>query len=354
MPERILILQTAFLGDLILTLPLLDAVHRRWPKASIDVIVRASYANVLDGHAAVRSVIPYDKHASERGIGAMRSMVGRLRERRYDLAFVPHRSFRSGLLVWLTGIKRRVGYRRVTGSIFYTDRVPRDMTQHESARVLALLNPLDSEYVARQDSRPHLPVDRMDTLDEVDDWMDEVGLPRDRRLVVLAPGSVWATKRWPEEHWAGLLRLLREDRSLAVVLVGGPEDRDLCVRVKDAGGSEAYVAAGRLSVLGSAALISRAEVLVTGDTAPLHLAQGVRTPTVAIFGPTVPEFGFGPTGENDRILGTDLPCRPCAIHGSRECPLGHHHCMRWLREGMVHKTVRELLDAPDADDPSSR
>jgi heptosyltransferase II len=152
-------------------------------------------------------------------------------------------------------------------------------------------------------------------------------------FVALAPGSIWGTKRWP--GYAGLAGLLQGP----VVIVGGPEDRALAERVA-AGRPSAHVAAGELSLRASAALLSMARVLVTNDSAPLHLASAVGARVVAIFGPTVPAFGFGPRGESDRIVEHPaMPCRPCSSHGPQVCPLGHHRCMRDLEVGRVLEAV---------------
>lgn len=341
--RRILIIQTAFLGDLVLTLPLIDASGRVWPDAAIDVLARAPYASFLALHPRVQRVIPFDKRGADRGLSALFAGARRLRARDYQLALIPHRSLRSALLAALAGIPRRVGFSRTAGSPLHTDRVPRRLDVHESARNLALLEPFRSQEDGAPETRPRFEIRATPAADEFARWRDSVGLPDGRRMIALAPGSVWETKRWPEAHWAELLARINTDRSLLAVFVGGPEDRELCLRARDASGAEAFIAAGELSVGGSAALIDAAGLLITGDTAPLHLAQMVDTPTLAIFGPTVPEFGFAPTGENDRVIGLDLPCRPCAIHGGSECPLGHHHCMRRLSADYAWNAAARML-----------
>jgi heptosyltransferase-2 len=161
-------------------------------------------------------------------------------------------------------------------------------------------------------------------------------------FVALAPGSIWGSKQWP--YFPALAQAVAQ-HGAAVVAVGSRDEAPLGDAVaqaaRQAGGTGAS-ACGRLSLRESAALIGKAAVLVTNDSAPLHLAQAVGTPTVALFGPTVPAFGFGPRGERDAALGVDdLPCRPCHPHGPRACPLGHHRCMRELR-------VEQVLDALEA------
>jgi heptosyltransferase-2 len=174
-----------------------------------------------------------------------------------------------------------------------------------------------------------------------DAWLASHGVGSD--FIALAPGSVWATKRWP--YYAELAAGL--DRTS--VIVGGADDAELAQVIVDGAGGRAVSAAGALSLRGSAALIQRASVLVTNDSAPLHLATAVGTPVVALFGPTVPEFGFGPRHPGDIVLGHDqLPCRPCSKHGPPACPLGHHRCMRDLSVTAVAAAVGRIIGAEES------
>ena len=160
-------------------------------------------------------------------------------------------------------------------------------------------------------------------------------------FVTLAPGSIWGSKRWPYyEELAGRLA-----PRCAVVVVGGPEDSALgeaIVKAVRRSGGRAVDACGRLTLRQAAVLIRRAMLLVTNDSAPLHLASAMGTPVVALFGPTIPEFGFGPIAADDATLGvTGLVCRPCSDHGPPACPLGHHRCMKDLRVATVLATIEE-------------
>jgi heptosyltransferase-2 len=165
-------------------------------------------------------------------------------------------------------------------------------------------------------------------------------------MIAVAPGSVWNTKRWPVESYRQLCRMLIAD-GLSVVLIGGQEDVELCNRVSEGMEKERLLScAGRLTLLQSADMIRRCNVAVSNDSAPMHLAVGVGTPVVAIFGATVPAFGFAPTGPRDRVMGIDgLSCRPCGIHGGDVCPVGSFACMNGISAGEVHRAVRSILDA---------
>ena len=172
----------------------------------------------------------------------------------------------------------------------------------------------------------------------VDDVLGDAA--HDEHLIALAPGSVWATKRWP--FFPELARELTKRGR--VVVLGTDADRSLATAIKEATNDAAIDATGRLSLLASAELIGRAKLLVSNDSAPLHLASAMNTPTLAIFGPTVPEFGFGPLAERAVVAGkTDLACRPCDRHGPQKCPLGHWRCMREITPSAVSSLANELL-----------
>jgi heptosyltransferase-2 len=165
-----------------------------------------------------------------------------------------------------------------------------------------------------------------------------IGRDAGEAVIAMAPGSVWATKRWP--GYAELARRLGDAR---IVVVGSKDDHALAAEIVSASNGRAIDATGRLSLLASAELIGRAAVLVTNDSAPLHLASAMQTPTVAVFGPTVPEFGFGPLAEHSVVVGkSDLACRPCDRHGPRKCPLGHWRCMREITADTVATIAADL------------
>jgi heptosyltransferase-2 len=185
----------------------------------------------------------------------------------------------------------------------------------------------------------------------VDALLSAAGVdPSAHELIVLAPGSVWATKRWPSyDTLATLLQSVH--RNARVVVIGSAADKslaeDINAALRAAGGHGAIDATGRLSLLASAALMRRALVVVTNDSAPLHLASAMNTPTVAIFGPTVPAFGFGPLADRRLVVQHEtLPCRPCDAHGPRECPLGHWRCMRQVEPERVARLAVDLLSTP--------
>ncbi len=314
-----LVIQTAFLGDVILTTGLLEFLAGRF--GPVDVVTTSAAAALLETHPAVRHTFGYAKRGADGGAAGLIRLARSLRAVQYDRAYLPHRSFRTAMLARLAGIPERVGFAGGSGSWSYTRRIPRPAAGHEAGRILALAEPPPGTRAAvslgliAEDWR------------QASDWLAARGIPPG--FVALAPGSIWGTKRWP--YYAELAAALEGP----IVILGGPEDRPLAESVA-AGRKSAHVAAGDLSLRVSAALLAQAGVLVTNDSAPLHLATAVGTRVVAVFGPTVPAFGFGPRGDADRIVEhPSMPCRPCSSHGPMACPLGHHLCMREISVGRV-------------------
>lgn len=322
--SRALVIQTAWLGDAVLTTPLIAAAAAR--HGTVDVLTTPDAAPLFATLPEVVSVITYDKRGAQRGIRHLLRLTFALRARRYAAAYLPHRSVRTAVVARLAGIPRRIGFGNAPAPAraLYTERVPFP-DAHESARLAALAGggPTDLRVVLT-------PADGAAAQRVLD--AEGVRAP----FVALAPGSARPTKRWP--HYAELAARLAADGRSTVVL-GAPEDAGH-VRA----GRRIANLAGRLPIRTSAAVVARADVAVANDSAVMHIAQAVGTPVVAVFGPTAPSLGFAPRGPRDRVVEhAGLDCRPCSTHGDTRCPLGHHRCLRDLPVARVLAAVRETL-----------
>lgn len=329
-----LVIQTAFLGDVVLTTPLLSALAAQ--HGHVDVVTTPIAAPLLETHPAVRRVIPYDKRRADRGWTGLGRLARRLRSERYDRAYLPHRSLRTAALALLARIPARIGF---SGgwSFLYTEARPKPQNGHESDRLLALADGPPGAYP------PQLRPTPEDERAAIEIW-DEVAQHPRGPFIALAPGSIWGSKRWP--YYPELAHRLA-GRGTALAVVGGADDASLGSEIVAAagaaGGPVAINTCGIFTLRQSAALIGQAALLVTNDSAPLHLATAMGTPIVALFGPTVTGFGFGPIRPGDVALGVDgLQCRPCSSHGPLRCPLGHHRCMRDLTVEAVIAAIEEL------------
>lgn len=329
-------MQTSFLGDVVLTTALIRELATRGP---VDVVVRAEAAALLAHDPDVRRVVAYDKRGADRGVGGLWRLGRRLRKvGPYAAAYMAQGSPRSAVLALLAGCRERVGFDTSRNArALYTRVVRYRADRHHAERLWALARP--DEVPNADEVRPRLYPGAAER-EAVDVVLAPLG---GAPFVALAPGSVWATKRWPFYTELGA-ELAGE---VAMVVVGGAGDGALAAAIV-AGCPEGRVvdATGRLSLLASAELIERAALLVTNDSAPQHLASAMGTATLAIFGPTVPAFGFGPLAPGSVPAGVDdLACRPCDRHGPRVCPLGHWRCMREQTPDAVAARVRAMLAA---------
>ena len=284
-------------------------------------------------------MIPYDKRGADRGFAGLRRVASVARaESRDATAYLAQGSWRSATLALLAGFKHRVGFDTSSGKWLYTRRITHRPEQHHAERLLRLAVG-DGGVVDAARLTPVLFPSAEDT-DAVSRLLAATGASR-APLIALAPGSVWATKRWP--GFPALASALAGRGR--IVVIGGPGDRELAAGIRSAV-PDAIDTTGQLSLLASAELIRRSAVLVTNDSLPQHLASAMGTRTVTIYGPTIPGFGFGPLSAHSGTVGhAFLDCRPCHPHGPAECPLGHHRCMRDLATAEVLSRTLTVLAA---------
>ncbi|MEW6510586.1 MAG: lipopolysaccharide heptosyltransferase II [Bacteroidota bacterium] len=344
--RKLVVFHTAFIGDIVLTIPLLQYLREAFPGAEILAVTTPAAAGLLRGHPAVSRVIEFDKRGVARGMRGVLSIAHVLRGERIDVAVIPHRSLRSGVVCWLARIPVRIGFDTSSGRVLLTHKVQYQKKAHEIDRNLSLTRPLGHQP-ARILPRLYPSAEDARVVDELLRHYENVASAGGReQMIAIAPGSVWETKRWPEERFAELARCFAAD-GWTIVLIGGEADVPLCGRIASTAGTQFIDASGRLTLLQSAELIRRCAVLVSNDSAPMHLAVGVDTPVVAIFGATIPGFGFAPAGPRDRVVETPgLDCRPCSIHGGTRCPIRTFVCMRNISAEQLMTEVRALVRAP--------
>ena len=330
-----LVVQTSFLGDVILTTPLLAELSLRGP---VDVLTTPAGCTVLANNPSVRNILIFDKKSSGRLIKTWK-VVNALRDAPADMrpttAYMAQGSMRSAAIAAFAGVPERIGFDTSPGKPFYTRALPFPADKHHAERLLLLAGVSNPD---KAQVRPRLyPGDA--ELTAVDGILNGLTSP----FVVLAPGSAWGTKRWP--YYPELARLIAPN--FPIVVIGGEAEGTLAGAIQISAPGKTVDATGELSVLGSAELIGRAAAIVSNDSAPLHLASAMNTPTVALFGPTVPEFGFGPLADPSKTMGVEhLECRPCDRHGPQRCPLGHWRCMRELSAEHVYEILQTLIVSP--------
>lgn len=331
---RVLFIQPAFLGDAILATAMLEAWHARYPTSRVDVLVRRGNEGLFEGHPFVGRVWVWDKSRGHKFRDWWRILNG-IRSQRYDTIVNAHRFLSSGAWTGLGGAPMRVGFAANPFSWSFQRRhVHRtDSGEHEVERNHALI----SEWVGEVPGAPRL-YPRDEDRQWAADWIPE-------GAILLAPASQWHTKQWPVEAWQNLLQILHvQHPDWPVGLMGGKGDRELLEGLASSTGHPLVRIAAGAQLLQIAAAMERAALVVSNDSAPMHFASAMQTPTVALYLSTVPGFGFGPRAPRSLILepGPELSCRPCGLHGHRTCPLGHFSCSRAVGPDAVLRAIEAI------------
>ncbi len=317
--DRILVIQTAFLGDVILASPVWDNLHAAYPHAQIDVVVKNGNESLLIAHPFLHQVFVFDKSQKVKNLW---NLGKTLRSQKYDLVINLQRFASSGILTVLARGKETRGFEKNPLSLFFSKRFKHEMKPnwHEVDRNLSLI----SDLVPTPIRRPQLFPSKED--------LNSIQIYQEVPYYCLAPTSVWFTKQAPQEIWLALIEKLSQTKE-QIFLLGAPSDRAyLDEIVKNTRSAQVSNLAGQLSLLQSAALMAGAEQNYVNDSGPLHLASATNAPVSAFFCSTVPEFGFGPLSENATIIEVkDLDCRPCGLHGHTACPKGHFKCGKDLK-----------------------
>jgi heptosyltransferase-2 len=331
----VLVVRFSAIGDILLITPLLRAIRARHPGARIAVLTKVSYVPLLSHNPHLSEVL---------GMGPRESVLAiaqRIRSVRYSHLLDLHGNLRSLALRRLApGPWRSYDKRTIERALLITTKRDRYGAYLAVAeRYFEAAKDLDVEpdggppdfYISEEaDCRA---AERLMALE----------LGRERPIVAIAPGAAHATKRWPIEHWVDLVGRITSTGA-DVAILGGPDDVEAAAAItRTAGGDHVASLAGALGLQETGAVIRRSEALISGDTGVMHMATGVGTPVVALFGPTVRQFGFFPYRSPASVVELKLPCRPCSAHGTRRCPLGHHHCMRQIVPDLVFPALAEAL-----------
>lgn len=318
-PKKILIIQTAFIGDVILATSFIEQVKKTFPEEkSIDFLLRGGNEGLLEHNPHIRKIYVWDKKNSK--TLSLFRIIKDVRKEKYDIIFNIQRFFSTGLICLLSGARFKVGFDKNPLSFTYHRKIKHmipdfsnGMLYHEVDRNAKLLMPFTKTLLERE--RPNL------YLDAVEETTDK------NNYVVIAPASVWPTKKWARHKWTELSKRLIK-QGLNVFIIGGPDDFDYCDKiVQNINSDKIQNLCGKVSLIQSALLMRNAKRVIVNDSAPLHLASAMNAPTTAIFCSTIPEFGYGPLAEDSVVIDAgEMSCRPCGVHGKSSCPLKHFNC----------------------------
>lgn len=325
--QNILVIQTAFTGDAILGTSLLETLHAQFPQARISYLIRKGNESLFTAHPFLHEVLVWNK--SEGKLKNLWKMARTLRKNKYDLVLNLQRFASSGFMAAYSGAKDIRGFDKNPFSFLFYKKIPHSLEdgRHEIDRNFDLVRDLATTL-----RKPRL----YPTAQQYQH------VKRSKPYICIAPASVWHTKQWPADHFSALIRLLADE--IDIVLTGGKGDTALCDDIIRQAGKPAENAAGRYTMLESAALIAEAEVTVSNDSAPVHMASAMNAPVIEIYCSTIPKFGFYPLSDNMRVVETaeNLSCRPCGLHGKKACPLGHFKCGTEILPHYVAQAVRDF------------
>jgi heptosyltransferase-2 len=333
---RILILQTSYLGDTILSTPVIAGVHRLYPEAELWMMTTPAGTGLVERDPLLKGVLSFDKRKQARGIkGILRTGLS-LRRMAFDRVYALQRSYRTALTLLVSGIPHRTGFENAKLPFIFHTRRPRRPSEHDVLRNLSVLTgeaPLESF-----ETRLRLYPPPMENLSA------ETGrlLMQDRPIALLVPGSAWPTKMWHWEHYRTVASHFLAEGYL-VALLGGPEDREVNRRV--AHQMDVIDLAGHTTIAEAMAIVQRSRITICNDSMALHMASAFGTPCVAVFCATCPSFGFGPWQNPNAVVveKKELPCKPCARHGGKSCPTGTRACMEeLLPEEVIAATQRVI------------
>jgi heptosyltransferase-2 len=330
--KTFLIIQTAFIGDVVLATALVEKLRFHYPDANIDFMVRKGNEGLLAGHPHVREVLVWDKKGGK--YRSLFRLLKQIRANKYDHVVNVQRFAATGILTALSAALETVGFDKNPFSSFFTKSVPHlistvEKPLHEVDRNQALIEHLTDQYAAK----PALYPSGRD--------FDKVASYKVAPYVCIAPASVWFTKQYPKDKWISLIDGI--DPKLNVFLLGAPGDSTLAEEIRTGCASSARITnlCGKLSLLQSAALQKDALRNLVNDSAPMHFASAMNAPVTAIYCSTIPAFGYGPLSDNCAIVETlePLSCKPCGLHGHASCPEGHFKCAYTIRDGQILGTI---------------
>lgn len=337
---KILILQTAFIGDVILATSLVDLTKKNFPNAQIDFLLRKGNEGLLKGHPNIGKVWIWDKNKGK--YFNLVSLAIQARAEKYDVVLNIQRFTSSGIFMALCGAKKRIGFDKNPLSFLFSHKVQHKIPHkingtylHEVQRNALLLSPIIENF--KLPEAKQIPP----TLNFEVSEIEKVRVYESESYIVLAPSSVWFTKQWAWEKWIELKEKLSLDYQL--LFIGGPDDKEYIETIIQ-GTKNCINLCGKLNLIQSAILMKNAQRVFVNDSAPLHLASAAQAKTTAIFCSTVTDFGYTPLSKESVTIEANprLDCMPCGLHGKKECPKGHFKCSSNISAERVIATISKV------------
>lgn len=332
--SNICIINTAFLGDIILSSYLTQIIKNNYPECKISFITTQIGAELLKPIKSIDNLFIFDKRNNHKSIGSMKEFAKLLSNLDFDLLISLHKSFRTSLLVYLIKAKFKLGFKNSSFSIVYNKRIKAIQTKHEAEKYIQFFEFLNKSKEYLNDINIEIEISENDT-NYVENLLLQNGLNIGDRFICIAPGSVWETKKWPKTYFNQLSDYFKNYK---IVAIGSKKDSDLIDNEK------IINLCGKTNFTETFKILKLAEGLITNDSAPTHFASIVNCPTLTIYGPTSPIFGFYPLSKKSKSLSAELDCSPCNIHGANKCPLDTHECMNSLMPEKISQEMIKIIE----------
>jgi len=330
--QKILVIQTAFIGDVVLATALLESLHQQYPLVAIDIVVRQGNEPLFNGHPYIHEVLIWNKKKLK--YIHWLQILFKIRKANYDAVVNVQRFAATGLWTALSKAKFKIGFNKNPFSFLFTHTIQHLEIQegmHEVNRNHQLIQVLGTIDLAM----PKLYPTELD--------LKKIKKYQTQPYLCIAPASVWYTKQYPVEDWVPFLNALPFDGP--IYILGGAGDKKIAEKLFKSNHQNLVNLAGELSFLAAAALQQKALLNYVNDSAPMHFASAVNAPVVAIYCSTIPEFGYGPLSKRAFVVQTqeNLVCRPCGIHGKKECPLKHFNCAHSIQIQQLTAPLLQVL-----------
>ncbi|MDD4001952.1 MAG: glycosyltransferase family 9 protein [Bacteroidales bacterium] len=329
--KKFLVIQTASIGDVVLSTSLLEELHYNYPSEKIDILLKKGNESLFAQHPFVGKVWVWDKKDNK--YLNLIKLIRELRKTEYEFVININRFFSSGLITTFSNSSQKIGFKKNPLSKFFDQRIEHIISKHKfiheidrNFRLIASICEDDESKVLS----PRLYPDKI-SAEKVIQYKNQI-------YYTVSPSSLWFTKQFHKEGWIEFLKQVPKDCS--IYLLGSKSDIKLCNEIKkEINHPNCINLAGKLSFLESTSLMDNAKMNFTNDSAPMHFCSSVNAPTTAIFCSTVPSFGFTPLSDNSKIIQTKekLECRPCGLHGYKKCPQGHFNCSKTIK-------IKELVN----------
>lgn len=336
--KKVLVIQTAFPGDVILTLPFIQELKKRRNQYLIDVLCIPSTAEIFNASPSVNSTITLDKKGKQKSFFAFHRFIKNLKLNNYDIVYSPHRSFRSALITLSIGAKESYGFDNSSLKFAFKQTVKYDPSSHEVKRNLAFLG----DDFSDDDAWKIIPELKSSAENRIkaEEFLKSNSI---NKFIAIAPGSIWGTKIYPLEYFKTIVDYFIKNK-FQIVTFGSEQDRNLCESLRSEQEKNVFIAAGYFSFTESVELLKSASLLICNDSAPTHLGMCAQIPVLTIYCSTVPRFGFYPYNSKSDFISYDkLLCKPCGIHGFSKCPIETFDCAKLLTPDLIIKKAEKLL-----------